>query len=264
MDERIKSAKMLLAVEPKAEWRDVTLLQNTDKVQAWLSPTTLGASNVPIVDLRDRTEYLKTSIEALPASKEEVEAGIIDNKFVSPATLPKVTSVPVGTFSFYMLSASTLANTGWYVCDGSKYDLSSPVGRVLQSFSQEDKTRLNIVEADGRINIPDLTTTSADNDGGRYIRCGVDGKQGTLQNDTIRNITGKSGMWRVARGGGGFEVSDGCFAPRQGVAWYGDASSGGDSRPSGYALFDASRVVPTSKENRPTSITLLPIIFLGV
>ena len=95
--------------------------------------------------------------------------------------------------------------------------------------------------------------------GGRFIRSWTDGQSidnergfGSVQGDTIRNITGFLHTMRHGKWSGAF-VSHGLTGSsvHDGTNW--------GSR----TYFDASRVVPTANENRPQNIALHSTLYLG-
>ena len=158
---------------------------------------------------------------------------------------------------------------GWYVRNGDNYLLDSPQGQALSRLSNNYKTdhRIVIKEINGQkyINVP----TAFAPDGRGYFERPVNGttqQVGFVEGDTIRNIRGSLpngsskaiiGHENIARGD-----RDGAISVYQ---CDDDWLQAGDRRMK-WAFFDidASRVVPTSHENRPIYMGFTPAIYLGV
>lgn len=147
---------------------------------------------------------------------------------------------------------------GWYPRDGKLYDLTSEIGKVLNSLDSDFKSDWGIKVTDGNINVPN----AFDEKGNGYFERPVDGnfrKIGSTQGDAIRNITGA------------FNATDRWSAGRELGAFYKDGVNNTASVNQGQnddwlrgLAFDASRVVPTADEIRPKNVGMVPAIFLGV
>jgi len=178
-------AKGIGTFEEDPTWVSVVTIQNRDEVLGFITPSTYGASNVPLAQLTKRSAYLKEVIEDLPATQQEVNARLVGDKYVSPATLP-LNVFLVGTFMDYAQPSSTLVGTGWYPCDGSLYALASPQGQVIRNLPSVTKTAYNLEVVGSKIRIFDQITTPAHNEGGRIRRPAGDGEQGTLLDDQLQ------------------------------------------------------------------------------
>ncbi|PQQ30545.1 DNA-packaging protein [Photorhabdus luminescens] len=153
------------------------------------------------------------------------------------------------------LSAHPDLAKGEYIANGDIYTVDSAVGRALNKLSDSYKAHWGIGPNKDKINLPDLFFYGR----GVFMRAGM--RPGVIQEDAIRNITGRLGWWNQ----GLFSNVDGAFG---GVS--------NDLRTSAqvgrfdgylhysYATFDASQVVPTADENRPLNVSMIPIIYLGV
>lgn len=107
-------------------------------------------------------------------------------------------------------------------------------------------------------NVPDLR--------GQFVR-GWDNGRGldtdstrsikSTQSDAIRNITGN--LYYIAESWNDGGIADGAFEKYTGYSKK-DTPSSTDSSSQGAIHFDASNVVPTANENRPTNIAMMYII----
>ncbi len=147
--------------------------------------------------------------------------------------------VPVGTIIMYY---STIAPDGYLICDGSTFSATTypSLYSLLGQSRTPDMRGLFVRGYDSNaINDPD--------GGGREI--------GIRQEDAIRNITGAFNGFQLTDDYGRGVSTSGAFGINS--PWsYGTVSSRGDDSQRGFT-FDASRVVPTSDENRPKNINLL-------
>ncbi|WP_287954140.1 phage tail protein [Snodgrassella sp.] len=155
--------------------------------------------------------------------------------------------IPAGTIMYF---AREWAPTGWLKANGAAVSRTTYAGlfAVLNTYhgAGDGKTTFNL---------PDLR--------GEFIRCWDDGRGadsgrtlGLFQRDAIRNITGRINV--VHRGGGDNPVQKGALY----YSSYFNAkvAAGGDDEWGAVMNIDASRVVPTSTENRPRNIALLACI----
>ena len=136
-------------------------------------------------------------------------------------------------------------------CDGSEVekelypDLYAVIGDTFGTASVSTKFKL-----------PDLITTIDGTGDGNYVRYGDWSKLGQKIQDAIRNITAlltDNGMGASMNAGGAFSN----YQYEQ--QWALSLQQGGLLRFTS-TEFDASRVVPTSTENRPYSIHMVPLI----
>ncbi|WP_218057746.1 hypothetical protein [Gilliamella sp. Fer4-1] len=164
---------------------------------------------------------------------------------------------------------------GWYFRNGDNFLLDSPQGQALNSLSENYKTDhwITIKTIDGKqyINVP----TAFASDGRGYFERAVDGvarRVGSMETDAIRDMYGEFSMttariedvWvNVASAIGVFKAGGyrNHFSDVQSKATYPDYAT--PERLSN-VVFDAARVVPTAKENRPINIGMTPAIYLGV
>lgn len=154
---------------------------------------------------------------------------------------------------------------GWYLANGDKYDINSLQGQTLKSLPESYKSDWGIIETGGYINLPNVFDPTT---GYGYFPRFVDGMSrqvGQVQSDAIQNITG-SINFRNSSGNNGISFSATGAVTRMlnegsGPAQTQLASSSGGSD---IFYFDASRVVPTADENRPSNIGFTPAIYLGV
>ena len=155
--------------------------------------------------------------------------------------------IPAGTIMYF---AREWAPTGWLKANGAAVSRTTYAGlfAVLNTYhgAGDGKTTFNL---------PDLR--------GEFIRCWDDGRGadsgrtlGLFQRDAIRNMTGRRNV--VHRGGGDNPVQKGALY----YSSYFNAkvAAGGDDEWGAVMNIDASRVVPTSTENRPRNIALLACI----
>lgn len=149
--------------------------------------------------------------------------------------LPNLTRTDVGVLAYFPFDEIP---TGWLICNG-------------QTVRQQDYPELyqklgNRYGVDGKL--PDAQD--------RFIRNAGNGlRVGEIQEDAIRNIIGEMKADSVSHGNTQFVdnlVCNGAFEKIPGNKGYtGDYNGGGQAWG---AKFDASKVVPTAKENRPKSI----------
>ena len=158
---------------------------------------------------------------------------------------------------------------GWYFRNGDNYLLDSPQGQAINRLSNKYKADhrivIKVINGQRYINVP----TAFAPDGRGYFERPVNGttqQVGFVEGDTIRNIRGSLpngsskaiiGHENIARGD-----RDGAISVYQ---CDDDWLQAGDRRMK-WAFFDidASRVVPTSHENRPIYMGFTPAIYLGV
>ncbi|WP_338803116.1 phage tail protein [Xenorhabdus griffiniae] len=151
------------------------------------------------------------------------------------------------------LSAHPELNPGEYFANGDLVDLNSLAGQKLMTLSDEYRRTWGIIVSGLKINLPNLFHSDGR---GFYLR--ADNIAGKVIEDRIRNIIGT--MANVFTNAP--TVYDGA------LNYYGNANVD-----VGYGLsqnwlrnvmFDASKSVPTGPENNPLTITMRPVIFLGV
>jgi hypothetical protein len=149
----------------------------------------------------------------------------------------------------------------FYIANGDLCQVSSPQGQALKNgTSQAYKDAFGIVESGGMIPLPDLFDASGK---GYFVRAadGSTREVGSRQTDTIRNISGvTAGIYARFK-------SSSYTGPFDGTIFNAGSSFQGITNGSNNLEiidFNASRCVPTSDENRPSNIGLLPLVFLGV
>jgi len=169
--------------------------------------------------------------------------------------------------------------TGWYFCNGDRYNMNDTVGASLFKLDDAFKQNWNIVSDASHINVPNLFS---DDGRGMFLRSvsgqitpplEEDGTQppsvgrnvGSVEGDAIRNITGgwqpsvTDGMIRDTNNDS--NAATGAFkrgSPRNRRSPYSQTDSVHT------VAFDASLAVPTSYDNHPLNIGMTPAIFLGV
>lgn len=96
--------------------------------------------------------------------------------------------------------------TGWYFANGTKYEVTSKQGEVLNAFPTQFKTDWDITITDeagvAKINVPNMF--AADNTGAMLIPCNGTGLEvGQVQEDTGRNVTGQFNIYNGVGFSGG-------------------------------------------------------------
>ncbi|HCU0243621.1 TPA: hypothetical protein OUE28_002592, partial [Morganella morganii] len=166
--------------------------------------------------------------------------------------LEKQIKIPVGMFGTFPHRATQLPPK-WYSTNGDRFSVSSPQGQALKSLPAELKSDWGIAESGGTINVPNIKQPDGRTPFLRPVN-GTVRRVGSVESDTLQNITGSFTIW------GGYRES-GAFAKEERLASsLADGALVGDYRGS----FDASRVARTSDETRPLSIGITLAIYLGV
>lgn len=151
--------------------------------------------------------------------------------------------VPVGTLLWF---AGGFPPTGWLECDGSLLSRSQ-YSRLFAVIG----TLYGAGNGTTTFKLPDLKTT------GLFVRSrSALQSVGVVQEDAIRNITGRWGGPVVSNHG---NYASGAFHAVSDIASHVTAQLTGTYDTYGYA-FDASKVVPTATENRPRNIAAIAII----
>lgn len=150
---------------------------------------------------------------------------------------------------------------GWHFCNGAAVSLDSAQGRALNALPAGYKADWGITTLDGAVTLPNLFSEDGR---GCFLRPvdGVTRQVGAVEEDAIRNITGK--ISNKSSYDTQLSTGTGCFTAvmQNGVrTWNNTAST---STFSVGANFDASRVVPTAPENRPLNLGMTPAVYLGV
>lgn len=151
---------------------------------------------------------------------------------------------------------------GWYYPSGDYFELTSVVGKALNSLPANYKSDWGITVSGSSIRLFDPNKFFAENMG-RFFRPVNDSNRlpGSIEGDAIRKIAG------VAEGfilcSSGVPTFSGALGEPS-INW---AAYIGHGAVSGYwtsrFLFDSSYVVPTANENRPSNVGLIPAIYLG-
>lgn len=170
-------------------------------------------------------------MSALPLTAHAADATSFDPTLVKVTAKP-ISSIPVGTIISWPVAQNP---ADWQNPDGS-YNWLECNG---QNFSQAAYPELFALLG-GRV--PDLRGLFLRGHGGNSAALGV------TQGDAIRNIRGT-----IAGYNGGIRAMDGAFV--QGWSEYATSAGNNFNIPSG-VYFDASRVVPTSEENRPVNVAV--------
>ena len=163
---------------------------------------------------------------------------------ISPAQLAEAAGdkTAIGTVNWFALSTPP---DGWLVCDGRAITNLYP---DLRQALIDDGFPWG-QDGSGNPLLPNPV------DGNRFPRAaGGDLPVGTVQEDAIRNITGKAtnvSSWGFA----GSENLDGAFYASR--TFTDSKVAGQSSQPMIDFAFDASRVVPTADENRPKAVAML-------
>src|SRR5690625_3758536 len=163
---------------------------------------------------------------------------------ISPAQLAEAAGdkTAIGTVNWFALSTPP---DGWLVCDGRAITNLYP---DLRQALIDDGFPWG-QDGSGNPLLPNPV------DGNRFPRAaGGDLPVGTVQEDAIRNITGKAtnvSSWGFA----GSENLDGAFYASR--TFTDGKVAGQSSQPMIDFAFDASRVVPTADENRPKAVAML-------
>ena len=162
--------------------------------------------------------------------------------------------LPAGTIVWFAgKTAQKPKNT--LVCDGSAIsrttyaDLFAAIGTIYGAGNGSTT-----------FNIPDLMDAGDSANLGRFIRAATsDADVGKKEADAIRNIIGNIHWWKVlTRKSEGIYGEGGALRYVKGTGKYTPGQEN-TSESTGFD-FDASRVVPTSNENRPYDIALLPLV----
>ena len=158
-----------------------------------------------------------------------------------------INATPAGAIQFFAMET---APVGWLKANGAAVSRTS-----YASLYAAIGTRFGAGDGKTTFNLPDLR--------GEFLRAYDDGRGvdkgrgiGSGQGDAIRNITGKINV--VHRGGGDNPVSGGALF--RSSYFNAKVAAGGDDEWGAVMNIDASRVVPTSTENRPRNIALLACI----
>ncbi|WP_368880383.1 hypothetical protein [Proteus mirabilis] len=153
-------------------------------------------------------------------------------------------------------------NHGYYVANGDKYPLNSPVGRALKALPNDFKSAWNVEETSTTISVPNLFH---ENGKGFFMRAGK--VPGIKEEDAIRNITGGGRILQYQRSDGTEWNMTGAlsssFFKEAGVATITTNKNDQFYKEYNFSL-NASRAVPTADENRPYNVTMVPVIYLGV
>lgn len=185
-----------------------------------------------------------TSGNAATASKLQTKCTINGVPFDGSAD---INATPAGAVQFFAMEK---APVGWLKANGAAVSRTS-----YASLYAAIGTRFGAGDGKTTFNLPDLR--------GEFLRAYDDGRGidkgrgiGSGQGDAIRNITGKINV--VHRGGGDNPVSGGALF--RSSYFNAKVAAGGDDEWGAVMNIDASRVVPTSTENRPRNIALLACI----
>lgn len=163
----------------------------------------------------------------------------------------------IGEFRNFPFRKNKLPD-GWYPRDGKLYDLTSKVGKALNSLDDDFKFDWRIKVTDGKINVPN----AFNNDMKGYFERPVDGNDrqvGGLQGDAIRNITGNfytTNRWSI--------IPEGVFK-FTGNNNNAQMSAGNADDWCKQVGFDLETInYPIADEIRPKNIGMTPAIYLGV
>ncbi|CDH00631.1 tail fiber protein [Xenorhabdus bovienii] len=151
------------------------------------------------------------------------------------------------------LSAHPELNPGEYFANGDLVDLNSLEGQKLLKLSHEYRRTWGIMVSGSKINLPNLFHSDGR---GFYLR--ADNTAGKVIEDRIRNIYGTiANVFTNAPNVYGDALS---YSGSANV----DVGHGFSQNWLRNVMFDASKAVPTGPENNPLTITMCPVIFLGV
>ena len=158
-----------------------------------------------------------------------------------------INATPAGAIQFFAMET---APVGWLKANGAE------VSRTLYAnLFAAIGTTFGAGDEKTTFNLPDLR--------GEFLRAYDDGKGidkgrniGTRQGDSIRNITGCVNV--VHRGAGDNPVQEGALY--RSSYFNAKVAGGADDLWGAVVNIDASRVVPTSNENRPRNVALLVCI----
>jgi len=188
---------------------------------------------------------------SLTVSNQNNEPSASSSQWISLYSAINNISSPAGSV---MSFASSTPPSGWVECDGSA--LSRPTYADLFTAIG---TTYGTGDGSATFNIPDFR--------GEFLRGWDNGRGldqgrtfGSSQGDAIRNITGQYNQ-------AGYYASNPSLTIGHSGAFYAGTVSNGltgvlfnsatEGRRSRYELFDASRVVPTAPENRPTNKAIM-------
>ncbi|WP_392563193.1 hypothetical protein RHO12_12620 (plasmid) [Orbus sturtevantii] len=169
-----------------------------------------------------------------------------------------LTNSSVGKFELSMKRLYQLDN-GWYSLNGDTFLVSSPQGKVLNSFSTEFKADWGISISGDRINLPNFFSKDGR---GAFLRVvnGSSRQVGSWEDDKIRNIWGN--VYSFNKGAYIESASQGALYISS--TWNSSIKSGSGDNWGGIISMDASRVVPTGIENNPVNLGLTAAMYLGV
>lgn len=148
----------------------------------------------------------------------------------------------------FMWFCGSVAPSGWLECNGA----------TLQ-IAQYPELYAAIGTTYGGDGASTFALPNLSRDNGLFIRgASANRTVGSIQGDTIRNISGRIPTTPVTSGG--TAPGTGAFKQTTAIAndWCGMNSY--VSHRITNIIFDASEVVPTSEENRPVNISMLPLI----
>jgi hypothetical protein len=146
--------------------------------------------------------------------------------------------------------------SGWYHANGDQFPVSSKQGIVLLGLSANYKSNWNITVTDSYINVPNLYNTDGR---GFFLRAGS--SPGTVQGDTIRNLSGNSMVIGIQVAG---STPTGPFTTSVTNTGLSFGSNSDSTHNRARSVFNASLQVPTSTENRPLNRSATPAVYLGV
>lgn len=156
---------------------------------------------------------------------------------------PCGSSVAPGCFMWF---CGSVAPAGWLECNGT----------ILQ-ISQYPELYAAIGTTYGGDGVTTFTLPDLTRDNGLFIRStSIERAVGSMQEDAIRNITGKLSTYIQLGSPGGTGVFSKTTGSNQRYAGHTEYTT----KFTDNLIFDASDSVPTADENRPVNMALMPII----
>lgn len=195
-----------------------------------------------------------------PTVEGNTDYWILDDPGSGPN--PDVSTI-VGEIKFLPFRPEHLP-TGWYFANGTKYEVTSKQGEVLNAFPTQFKTDWDITITDevgvAKINVPNMFAT--DNTGAMLIPCNGTGLEvGQVQEDAGRNFTGGMNLYN---GVGFLATATGIFGGGGAVAYCFSYNASGNI--ANTLLIEASRAWGSHIANRfkVYGRGATPAIYLGV